>query len=589
MVHSNLINRRNSLIVLGIFIPALTIAVYFALRRSPRAQMERYAPASALAFIEIDDLSRILDGLTDTKAWRELAPTLGLSSQLRQIGWAADLMGRTGIGPEEIVLASRAQYGIVITGLEAETGATDTGPFIHFKPHFAIIAETHAKPETASRLVRERAQMLAQSIYGEAIAVQSQYYLGTEILIFHGPRPDREFVAAASSSVILIANNLSAAKSCLDTIEGRTSSLIEDQALKEHRQVVDSNASVFAFVTAAGIEKLAEFGSALLASRVTNDPERISTVAGLLGHMSKQAVKGLLYSSEFSSGLVSDRYLTVLNPQVAGEISEQMKPASGADFKSLAFVPRGVKDLTILNVEEAGQLPESLLKRLVPKLDVVVGLALRELVIGLRKQFGLEPQDSLAGTVGSEVTMVKFDDKEPVAMLIEVRDKARLLSAVVRYLTRGGAYVSKQQLGGVEIAVSSNRDGRAAAFAGDFLILGTRDQVMKIITAQVDGNVLANDGRLKAMLATRPQSTSITSYRADVSEAAEMMLAIAKLMRVSDGSRQLLERDSVRAALERLPAGVSFTEFRSYGIYTETRSAVGNFSLIGSLIEGETQ
>jgi hypothetical protein len=588
MDHSKLLTRRNSLIALGIVVPALAVAAYFALRRPPRAQMERYAPASALAFIEIDDLSRILDGLADTKAWQELAPALGLSSQLKQISWAADLMGRTGIGPEELVLASRAQYAICITGLDAETGATHAGPYIHFKPRFAIIAETHAKPEAVSRLVRERASILAQSIYGESAVEEWQDHLGTQLLLFHGPQPERELVVAASGSIILIANNLLAAKSCLDAIEGRAVSLAEDHTLKERRRVVDHNACIFAFVTAAGIKALAELGSALLVSRVINDPEQISTVAGLFAHIAKQAVEGLLYSSEFDSGLVSERYLTVLNPQLASEMSQQIKPAPVADFKSLAFVPRGTLDFTTFKVESVGELPENLLKRFAPRLDVVAGLALRELLSELSKQLGLE--DSLAGAIGDEVTLVKFDDQEPVAMLIEVRDKARLLSAVTRHLTRGGAFVSTQQLSGVEIAISSNPDGRAAAFAGGLLILGTREQVARIIAAQASGNVLADDQRLSAILTARPQGAAITSYRANMNEAAEMMLAIAKLMRVNDGSRlKLLEQDAVRAALSGVPPGVSFTEFRSYGIYTETRSAVGNFSLLGSLIEGENE
>jgi len=42
--------------------------------------------------------------------------------------------------------------------------------------------------------------------------------------------------------------------------------------------------------------------------------------------------------------------------------------------------------------------------------------------------------------------------------------------------------------------------------------------------------------------------------------------------------------NSARKALDRLPPSISFTEFRDYGIYIQTRSAVGNFSAIASLI-----
>jgi hypothetical protein len=69
-----------------------------------------------------------------------------------------------------------------------------------------------------------------------------------------------------------------------------------------------------------------------------------------------------------------------------------------------------------------------------------------------------------------------------------------------------------------------------------------------------------------------------------VEDAGRLLLAISRLTRVTDGSLELLDRDSARKALDRLPPSISFTEFRDYGVYTESRSAVGNFSAIASLI-----
>ena len=61
------------------------------------------------------------------------------------------------------------------------------------------------------------------------------------------------------------------------------------------------------------------------------------------------------------------------------------------------------------------------------------------------------------------------------------------------------------------------------------------------------------------------------------------MLGISKLTRVTDGSPRLLESEAVRVAIDRLPSTMSTTEFRDYGVYSETSSAVGNFSLLASL------
>ena len=206
--------------------------------------MARYVPQLARVY-RGRCLVRSVDGLTDTKAWRELAPALGLSSQIRQIGLGADLMGRTGLGPAEAVLAARAQYAIVLTGIDASSGATDEGPYINFKPRFVLMAETHAKPETVAALVKERALLIAQRVYGESVAEDAREYQGSPFLVFHGPTPDRELVAASYGSVALIGNNAEALKSCLETIAGRTPTLADDSTLKERRSSVDRILRVF--------------------------------------------------------------------------------------------------------------------------------------------------------------------------------------------------------------------------------------------------------------------------------------------------------------------------------------------------------
>src|SRR5258705_12873507 len=123
-------SRKNIIIGCLVLVVSLVVAGFFALRRAPRALMERYLPADALAFMEMDSLADLVDGLTNTRAWSELAPVLGLSSQIRQVGLVTELIGRSGLGPDEAGVAGRAQFAIAITGIESNTGETDEGPYI---------------------------------------------------------------------------------------------------------------------------------------------------------------------------------------------------------------------------------------------------------------------------------------------------------------------------------------------------------------------------------------------------------------------------------------------------------------------------
>ncbi len=582
--------RKPVIIACAGLVVALAAGAYFMMRRPPRVQMEKYIPGSALAFIEVANLTDVVDGITGTNAWSELAPLLGLSSQLRQIGAGLDLIGRTGLGPEEAVVAGRAQYAFALTGIETETGETDETTYLHFRLRFALVVETHSAPESAARLVRARALILAQRIYGEATRQETENYLGTELLIFRGPQPERQMVAAAAGSVVLISNHTEAIKSCLDAINHRTATLAENATLQKHRpQVSGDQSPLFAFVTQAGIETLSRVGPAIVASRLTNDPDSISATANLFGHLSKQAAAGFLYSSEFDAGGVMEKYLTVLQPDVAGALVEPMKPAPSASSESLKLVPMAIEDFTLLSVPEPADLPERVLKQLSPRVDIVAGVALREFVLNFQKQLGLAPSDPANKAVGDEVTLIRFVEGGPMAMLVRVKDRAGILPAVEQYLKQEGATISLAQHNATEIILSSNEDGRAAAFIDNYLVLATRDQIVKIADAESSGKAIADDERFTQVFRERPAAASIISYRPEVKEVGEMMLALSRLTRASDGSRELLEQDRFRAALNRVHPSVSFTEFRDYGIYTETRSAIGNYSLIASFIAGEEE
>src|SRR5262249_58526089 len=133
------LTSKKALALAAVIGVAVAAAGYLALRRPALVPMERYIPAGALAYVEVDSLADLTRGLTDTDAWREMAPLLGISSQWRQAATAAELVGNTGLGPDEAVLVGRAQCAIAITDLEVDSGQTDEGPFVHIRPRGALI------------------------------------------------------------------------------------------------------------------------------------------------------------------------------------------------------------------------------------------------------------------------------------------------------------------------------------------------------------------------------------------------------------------------------------------------------------------
>jgi len=582
MTLRDLLTRRNLIAGGCLLLGALIIGGFFVFRRAHRVRMEKYVPADVLAFVQIDSLADLVDGLTHTKAWRELAPVLGISSQLQQVGTVADLIGRSGLGPDEAVVAGRAQFAIAVTGIQSQTGETDEGAFIHLKPLFCIIIETHTGPDTAVRLVRDRASIIAERIYGGSVVEHTDSYQGTALRVFEGPGTGHQLIVSSAGSVILLANHKEAAAVCLDTIAGRTTSLEQDETLHARKPEVGADPAVFAYVTSIGIERLFEIWPLLIAG-TRAEPESVSSLADLIEHIAKQSGAVLFYSLGFQGDGVTERYLTLLRPEIAEALIEPLKATSQASFQSLALVPRDAESLTLLSAANAGELPERLLRHLSPTVDVVAGMALREFVINLKKQYGLDPKDALGDALGSEIVFAELGDQQPRAMLIKVNDRSRVMPRANAYVGKG-APVNSEQYGGAEVLVAYGDDRRAAAFVGDYLLLGTRDQVIKMIDTGSEHQGEDSDQRLKELLSARPADASIISYRPGAGEAGKLLLAVSKLTRSTDGSPELLSEDPARKALERLPRSISFTTFRDYGVFVETRSAVGNLSAIGALI-----
>ena len=246
---------------------------------------------------------------------------------------------------------------------------------------------------------------------------------------------------------------------------------------------------------------------------------------------------------------MTEKYLTVLRPNVAAAIAEPLKSATRANLESLNLVPRQVEDFTILNVEGVGELPDRMLKQLVPRVDVVAGLALREFVLSMRKQFGLEATDRVGDALGNEVTLVRFGGSEPTAMIVRVKDKPKIAPILERYLAEGGSKVLTVDYNGKQVSLSSHEDNRAAAFVGEFLILATRDQIAKMIDAEANSDGLGRDERLAQVLTNPPARATIISYKPEVRDAAEMMMAVAAITKAAPPIRRRLMRRSLACRL----------------------------------------
>lgn len=550
--------RKLKFLFAGTLLASLILSLLYFFQRPTRVQIEAYVPADALIFIELRSISHVVEGIARTKAWRELAPKL--APELEEIGDLAAL-ARFGFGPSEIAALGRAQLAIAVTDIEVKTGYDNHEPHLHLRPHFALIAEMRS-PSIAAKLVWERAPLLARKLYGDSAIREQKDHRGIQLVVFRGSEDGRNLVVAARGSAVLLANDEASLRSCLDVMAGRSPSLAEN--IEPMRPIIDRDGALFAFVTAAGLEKLFKLGPELFASRFTADPEKMRDFSSLLGQILKQTVSGLLYSAQFTPDGVTEKYLAVLNPELAAPIAKLAKPATG--WELLGLMPKAARDFTILRIKSVGNFDQRLLEQLSPRITTVAALALRQLMAGLRRGVGLD-----AEVIGDEIAILRFDHSDAMAFIIQIRRQADLPNQ----LARQGMIVRLRARGGAELLASTGED-RAAAFLEGYLVLGRRDQVERIIEAHSSQDVLLRDDHLRRALELCPSSAPIISFHQDA-DAVQMILAISRL---AGGHKPDQSQAEVQVEL---PPSVSFTQFRDYGIYTESRSAVGSFGLLGAL------
>jgi hypothetical protein len=127
-------------------------------------------------------------------------------------------------------------------------------------------------------------------------------------------------------------------------------------------------------------------------------------------------------------------------------------------------------------------------------------------------------------------------------------------------------------------------EDRAGAFLGRFAILGTKEQLMKLIDNWKANKSISNDSAVREDFKSHSAKSVIQSYDPNQTDTGDAMLKVATLLRVSDGNPEVLNRPEIHAVLQQTAPLVSFTTLNDIGVYTESRSALGRFILFSYFV-----
>jgi hypothetical protein len=575
------------LILAALIILPLAVGGWIYARRPKPVVLASYAPETALGYLEINNWPQLIDSLTSTKAWRELAPAYGVPEKLDHVGKIGSLsvgvLGPLGdwiawmTGGEEAAILARSQFALVITGLEVRGEQV--------KPRIAMIAETHSDADSLREIAEKRLPQFAERAFGRYVK-ESGEYAGVPFQIWSSGDSERKLLAAQIEGELIMANDPEPLRECIDTRLGRAPSMVNNFHLRNSRPLVEpggGESAVFGFVTGEGVTRLLRFWAFL----VSGDMLSKAAVAGAMGEVftdfSSRATDGIAYGVSFENGAVVDRYTLLFKPDLADALKAAVKPAAARPADSgagrvLDIIPAEARDVTLIGVENPIKALDGIEAAISARVGAAQSFLLRQFIIGALDFFlGIKENEKADGLIGNEIAnFTTTGETKDRVWLISQRDENFVKTLIERVFTARNATLLREQYKGREIFKSSDERHGAAVIIGDFLALGERERLTQLIDANQNGRNFSNSPELAAADKTRGPAP-LKSFTSVKEETGEMLSAIA---------RWTGRAPSRPSALDRLNLAASATTINDRGVYVESHSPFGNFPFFISLADG---
>jgi len=556
-------SKKTILSLLVIFLISLGIWLYS--RRVEPVAIASYVPQSALGYLEINDWPRLLDRLTATGVWQQLAPAYGIDGKLDFVGKAGWLASLTGVG--EAAMLARTQFALVLSGLEVRGEEV--------RPRLALIAETHGSAGDLRKAIDRRLPELARKVYGREEKETGEYN-GVPVTSFAGATPGRRIYSAQIDGGLILANHSETLRACIDTRLGRTPSMASNVNLANARPLVRPDSDLLGFITGEGVTRLLGFGAFMLSNNALRSAGITDVLDEVLSELSARTSDGIAYGVSFEKRGAVDRYGILCKPELADKLRSVIK-VNRNEPQSLNFIPAGVSDVTIFNVENPDKTLDGIEAAVSARIGVGHSFLLHQFLLGARGALlGVNQSGALQTAIGNEIASVSLT-KEPQdrIWLITIRDRQQFVRIVERFL---GAN-ARETYAGCELINSNDAKKGSAALLGDFIALGRRARLIQLIDA------LQNEQNLKAAVQSAagggiPGEGAVIGFSSVKAETGEMMATVSRWL----GGRE--NPQAAKTEIERLPFAASVTSLNELGFYTESHSPFGNFPLLVSLIAG---
>ena len=394
-----------------IFAAALTVplaaAAWIVWQRPQPVNMAADVPAETLVYLEADDLPQILTALTETGAWRDIAPTYGLDRDYGKFSWFSQAMANANLGSTASIVIGRAQIAVALMGV----GTADAGESLKIRPQFAVVIET--KSNCAGSFVESEIASFARRQFG-AVRIEKKEAGNAAWTIFRSAADERNLFAAVLGTTVILGNDEAAVQSCLDVKNGQRKSLADDANLA--RMSINTEretAFAFGFVTPAGIKQLSNVGAVMAAGQMSEDPRAMSLLAQSLPPFVQKSVTAIGWTArQGADNKIEDRYFVQMPPDLIARLREPLAEQERDDSVIAQLLPANLHSLTIYNLKNPQAAWRGTIFAMTTKLDAFSAAAFSQAAGGLLAPYGIERADDFLSQTNASLSTVQLSTDE---------------------------------------------------------------------------------------------------------------------------------------------------------------------------------
>ena len=556
-------HRKKLLLLLFLFLVAFGWLFW---NRPKKDDMAAYVPAEAIAFIEVNDLDAIAQGIAGTDAWKSLAGPLGAPASPLPHSGLIQLARWTGVGSAEAVLAARSQVALVVT----QSQAKEENSTLTIKPAAALIIETHTQQRRMRPVLEKQVERIAQRFYGQP-TFSRKLIADADLAQWSSPDNSRHLILAFVDTMAIVGNDESLVVQCVDVRRGRRESILNNPQLAQSRaQVSASDAQLFGFIPKAGVKPAVQ---AWALSRAGNSPDAamgVQLISSTFGNM----IDAFAWTSRFDNATAEDRCYVLLATGVAEKIRSSISPDGRFPDNNFQFVPPDAASVTSYQFHNADSFWRDLNTVMSSHSDVLGAITSRPLLRTLLEPYGILDADSFFPAAGPRLQIIRVDDSAPAVLVAEAFDRVSLRRLAERRL---GAKPKTESIGDAELMVSAT-DNWAVGFEGNYFLTGPADAVRRCLVAKTQSQSITSAESFRRAQAAVDSTLPIIclSFTRDRQTA----ISFVEIFSRQERSAFSANAEEVQETSQTLPYAVSATLMEGDGLRWSSRSS---FGLLGSL------